>query len=578
MTFRAKPVVKRAQKHSWESRDRRNFYLNLGFGLVVAAAVLILLIAAGLTWYNDHLAPVGSVDGQSITKDEFADRVNVERWRLDEASRRISNAKNAGRLTESQAQLQTSIVDQQREQLAAIALERIIDTRIQAKLAVDEGITATPADVDARLIEEATIPESRHAWVIEVEPVTDPDAAEPDATQKAEAKAKAETALRDLQSGKPWDEVAKAVSTDASSAPQAGDLGWLQRTDGQADESYLEAIFAAEVDSPTAIVEGEDGILRIGRVTEVSPETVDPAYTAKIENDGLDLEKYRAVVIGDVIHQKLEDKVVAEATKPGAQREASEIYLSTATADLPPEAVKVRHILYSPKDDPNAASAGEIPADDPSWRQAEVDANAAYAKLQADPTRFDAIARAESDEEIARGETGSGGTLDAYVSADGSYVDDFSTPILAANAADGQILAPIKTDFGYHVVQIVRHGPDLAEIKAQIDGGTDFGVLAKELSEGPTADSGGDLGWIAKGQLDERLTSAIFAAPIGKTSDVVVIPEDGQYLFRVAGEETRTPEGRQLEDIKSTAFSSWYGLKQQAVPITRDELISGVPS
>jgi len=33
MTFRAKPVAKRAQKPSWESRDRRNFYLNLGFGL-----------------------------------------------------------------------------------------------------------------------------------------------------------------------------------------------------------------------------------------------------------------------------------------------------------------------------------------------------------------------------------------------------------------------------------------------------------------------------------------------------------------------------------------------------------------
>ena len=50
MTFRAKPVVKRAHRPAWESQDRRNFYLNIGFGLiVVAGASLILGIAAGLS-------------------------------------------------------------------------------------------------------------------------------------------------------------------------------------------------------------------------------------------------------------------------------------------------------------------------------------------------------------------------------------------------------------------------------------------------------------------------------------------------------------------------------------------------
>ena len=78
MTFRAKPVVKRARRPSWETQDRRNLYLNLGFGLIVVVAVVILAVAAGLTYYNDHLAPVGSVDGQSISKDEFTDRLQVE--------------------------------------------------------------------------------------------------------------------------------------------------------------------------------------------------------------------------------------------------------------------------------------------------------------------------------------------------------------------------------------------------------------------------------------------------------------------------------------------------------------------
>ena len=49
MTFRAKPVVKRDHRPAWETQDRRNFYLNLGFGLIVVLAVLILAIAAAVS-------------------------------------------------------------------------------------------------------------------------------------------------------------------------------------------------------------------------------------------------------------------------------------------------------------------------------------------------------------------------------------------------------------------------------------------------------------------------------------------------------------------------------------------------
>jgi parvulin-like peptidyl-prolyl isomerase len=569
MTFRAKPVVKRAQKASWESRDRKNFYLNLGFGLVVLAAVLILAIAVGLNYYNDHLVSVGSVSGQSISKDELRDRVQIEAWRLEEADRRISTQKVAGHLTESQAELQSQLVEQQRQQIVGIALERIIDTRIQADLATTEGITVTDSDIDARLLEEATTAETRHAWVIEVAPEISEGAAEPTAAQVAAARTKIDTALRDLQGGKAWDEIAKTVSTDASTAPQAGDLGWLGLKDGQSDEAFVQSLFAAEVDTPTEVVEGEDGVFRIGRVTEIAPEAVNEAHIDSIVNDGLDLAKYRAVVRGDVVRQKLEDKVVADATKAGPQREVSQIFLSQETVDLPDDAVKVRHILYSPKDDPGAAQAGEIPADDPSWAAAQRDAAAAYARLQADPTLFDEIARAESDEESARGPSGTGGELGAYVSADSSYVESFSGPIMAANATDGQLLAPIKTEFGWHLVQVLSHAPDLAKIKNQLDGGADFAKLAQDFSDGEEASRGGDLGWIARGQLDAAKIAAIFGTAIGKTSDVVTLPEDGQYLFRVDKEEERTPAGRQLEEIRSRAFSDWYEPKKNTVVVER---------
>ena len=574
MTFRARPVVRRFQRPSWDTRDRRNFYLNLGFGLAVVAAVVILGIAVALSYYNDHLASVGSVDGQSITKDDLRDRTAIESWRLDLEKRRVNTQAAAGQLTQAQAELQTQQIDQARQQVIPGSLEKIIDNRIQAKLAAEEGVTVGDPDVDAKLLEEATTPESRHAWQIEVKPVTDAGATEPTAEQKAAARATIDKALADIKGGKSWEDVARTVSTDSATAAQAGDLGWLTKDDTQTDEAFLAALFGAAVNTPTDVVEGKDGIFRIGRVSEIVAQAVDGNYQDTLVNDGIDLAKYRAVVRGDVIRTKLEDKLVADASKPAPQRETAEIYVSQQTLDLPDDAVKVRHILFSPKDDPAAASNGDIPADDPSWGQAKLDADAAYARLKSDISQFDTLARAESDEESARGPDGSGGVLDAYVSSDSSYVESFSKPILDAKPTDGQLLPPIKTEFGYHVVQVLSHAPDLAALKTKIDAGqADFEDVAKDVSEGAEKTHGGDLGWIAKGQLQKEMTDAIFAAPVGKTSAVVTIPDDGQYLFLVKDEQEKTPEGRQLDAIRTRLFSDWYQPKKDAAAIERDESI-----
>lgn len=571
MTFKAKPVVKRAQRPAWEGQDRRNFFLNVGFGIVVILAVLILVIAGALTWYDEHLAPVGSVDGQSISKDDLRDRLAVEAWRLDETERQIRTAVVAGQLTETAAQSQIDQLNNTRNQLPSLTLERLIDSRLQARLATEEGITTTPADIDAQLLEEATTPERRHAWVIEVAPELDAGTLTPTTEQRTAARTIADRALDDLTGGAAWEDIASSVSTDATTSAQGGDLGWLQADDRQLDEAYVTAVFAAEVNEPTAVIEGEDGIFRIGRATEITAETVDPAYQDKIKNDGIDLEKYRAAVLSDVIHQKLEDRIVAEVSQPGPQREVQEIYIAQAQDGLGADAIKVRHILFAPNGDPQTAA--DLDPNDPAWAVAGQLAEATYVKLTQRPELFDSIAREESNEGAALGPTGTGGKL-PHFDANSGIDPAFSAAIMQPSLKAGDLLEPIKSGFGWHVIQVMYRPPDIDrmnELKTKADDGEDFAALARDNSEHDTAGVGGDLGWVARGQLDPSLIDAIFATEIGGISPVVTVEEDGLYLFKVLAEEVRTPEGRQLDDLRSTAFSNWYTARKEAADIVRDD-------
>ncbi len=575
MTFKARPVVKRAQRPAWEGQNRRNFYLNIGFGLVVIAAVLILVIAGAFSWYDEHLSSVGSVNGQAITKDDFRDRYQIESWRVDEAERRIRTAVAAGRFSEADAQAQLESLSNARNQLPAIALERIIDSRLQATLAAEEGISATPGDVDAQLLEEATTPEQRHAWVIELAPEVEPGAVGPSPEQMAAARKAAEAALKRIQDGEAWEDVATAVSTDAVTAPQSGDLGWVQQDDSQLDEPYLTTIFASELNTPTTVIEGEDGTFRIGRVTEIAAETVDEVYQAKLTNDGIDLAKYRAVAQADVIHKRLQDKIVAQVTGPGPQRQAQQIYIRQADEGLGPDAIKVRHILYAPNGDPSGAAT--LDSADPAWTAAEQLATVAYLKLVEDPGLFDSTARSESDEGSARGATGTGGKL-PYFDGESAIDEAFKAAITATDLKAGDLLEPVKSSFGWHVIEVMYTPPDLDRmnvLKALADADEDFAALARDNSEADSAGAGGDLGWVARGQLGTSLIDAIFATEIGAVSAVVTVADDGLYLFNVLDEEVRTPEGRQLEDLRSTAFASWYEVKKDAAEIVRDEAIAG---
>jgi len=99
-----------------------------------------------------------------------------------------------------------------------------------------------------------------------------------------------------------------------------------------------------------------------------------------------------------------------------------------------------------------------------------------------------------------------------------------------------------------------------------------FKTLARDNSDDAEAAKGGAMGWIGAhtNQVSDQLSTAIFAAPVGKVSAVTQVDQDGTYIFFVAAEEARAPDGAQADSIKSNAFNAWYTPQRAKFVIWQD--------
>ena len=74
----------------------------------------------------------------------------------------------------------------------------------------------------------------------------------------------------------------------------------------------------------------------------------------------------------------------------------------------------------------------------------------------------------------------------------------------------------------------------IASIKTELDGGADFGDLARRHSDCPSGKRGGDLGSFGRGQMVGAFEQTAFALPVGATSGVVETPF-GYHIIRRTG-------------------------------------------
>ena len=86
----------------------------------------------------------------------------------------------------------------------------------------------------------------------------------------------------------------------------------------------------------------------------------------------------------------------------------------------------------------------------------------------------------------------------------------------------------------------------IAALQKELQDGAGFALLAMENSDGPSANSGGDLGFFARGQMVPAFEDVAFALQPGETSDIVET-QFGYHLIKL--EERRAAETATVEQV-----------------------------
>lgn len=116
------------------------------------------------------------------------------------------------------------------------------------------------------------------------------------------------------------------------------------------------------------------------------------------------------------------------------------------------------------------------------------------------------------------------------------------------SAAYDKYFGEVEATTEYSAAHILVETEDEAkEIKAQLDGGADFGTLAETHSTGPSGPNKGDLGWFAADQMVPPFAEAVKAMEKGQISDPVQT-DFGWHVIML--NDTRQTEAPKLDEVK----------------------------
>lgn len=547
-----------------EAQHTRNVtWLFIGLIVLVGA---VAVIGLGYGFYESNLKPLANVNGTEIGRGQWEDRTRLEQFRLDRAETQVRAALAAGEITGDLANRRLNDISAAQAAGASGVMEDLVDLTYQEQLAAEEGVTVGEDEVAAAVAADGTSPEARRVDALVITSTEQQIGLPATPEGVADARVRAEAALAELQGGASVADLVEEYSP--GTADTKGDIGYVARGD-ITDPAWEEAIFAVDEGGTTPITEAGGGELLIAVVTDIVDASPDPGFLAAV-NETVGEQVHQSNVELETIAAKLEDKIVADAVDADYdQVRLAQIFIEGDTFADPADdqgAVRASHILYQPETLDEAGEpipVAEIPEDDPAWAEAEALAQQAATDLRAIE---DVDARVEAFAERAREDSDGptsvvGGDLGFFAADD--MVPEFADVIFGAeDPQHGDILGPVRSEFGWHTIMYNEARAPLAErlaaVEAALDApGADFAAVAAAYSDGPAAADGGETGWQVVDDLDEFTNLALTAIDVGETT-APIDGDNGYYIYRKLEEASRPLEPEAATRLAATAFTDWY--------------------
>jgi parvulin-like peptidyl-prolyl isomerase len=553
MTFRTRPVLDRKHRPRWQDELRTQQLTIIAFAVAIALAVGIFGAAAWNGYWEGHFRPVAAVAGTTFDRADLSERET------------IIAAETIAEFTELQAQMggpRDQLLQQQMDSLSlkmqsisSEATDSLVDAAVLAARADEFDVSVSDDDLEAGLTERLTLPERVAANLILVEALpadSEPDEEPTDAEREA-ARAEADDARARVDAGEDFQTVAAEVSDDFT-ATGGGLLGWFGDDDAAYDE-YFDALADAEVDEIVGPVETERGYAVL-QLLDRREATTEGGLGDLLDEAGVDDAAYRAYVRDELLVDAYRAHFAEEvATSPAPQQRVAEIFIAPLSGAAVPQ-VRARHVLIAPLPD----AADQTAATDEQWAAALTEAEEVRELLSAEDADWFEIAEERSADP---GSGARGGDLGWYDPAASPFVVEFTEALEELEV--GELSDPVRTDFGYHLIEKVaeRDSPQAqaaALVEELRDAPETFGATARRLSEDhETAREDGEVGWVARYQLDAQAEDAVFAlTDVDEVSDPVDAGSAGITIYQLLETtDSREIEADRLESIHSTGFERW---------------------
>ena len=564
-------MLDRRHRPRWREERRTQLLLVGSFALAIAVTLGILGATQWNGYYDAHLRPVAVVDGTAFDGDDLGTRVTILLTELAVDAERLQAQ---GDPNDPLLEQQLNFLDQQAQRVETDAVDRIVNGAVHRQQAPALGIAVSEAEIDTEIASRATSPAAVRLRIIALDAATEGDA---DAREEAfeETEARAREIMGRIEAGEDFATVATAESTD-DSAQRGGDIGFVTARDARFADLFAasEGVADGELVGPVRTSTG----YTIARVEDRRAEERDPDYVARFEQNGVERDEYRAHVEEDLLDDRFrahfEEKVVVS---PQEQRRVAQIFIAEPAAESTGSEQRVRHILVQPL----PGEQDQAAATEEQWAEALDRAQRVRAELLKPNADWSVIAPLESGDP---GSAQRGGDLGWSSVEAPPYVPEFVDAL--ASLEIGELSEPVRSQFGYHLIEITDERESAAaqveSIVAELaDDPTAFGDLARRVSDDfETSARGGEIGWVARYELEPEKESVIFAlAEEGSVSDPLVIPGDGTYILQLLEiDPEREVEDDRLAQIRQNGYERWQTEMRDRAEIWIDPQFEAAPA